>query len=125
MITGYETKWIRMPGRPMDMDWVRDIDKQCRDFGMPHFFKQYFDDGGNFREDGLEWSRRESNPLPLHCERSALPNELRPLAWCAKLDAGCHFRMGGIARLGRHRMAPLSGFEADTALVGGFLLVPT
>ena len=24
------------------------------------------------------WSRRESNPLPPHCERGALPNELRP-----------------------------------------------
>jgi hypothetical protein len=26
-----------------------------------------------------DWSRRGSNPQPLHCERSALPIELRPL----------------------------------------------
>lgn len=25
------------------------------------------------------WRRRDSNPRPLHCERSALPTELRPL----------------------------------------------
>ena len=28
---------------------------------------------------GLEWSRRDSNPRPSHCERDALPAELRPL----------------------------------------------
>ena len=32
--------------------------------------------------DSPEWSRRGSNPLPLHCERSALPNELRPRFDC-------------------------------------------
>ena len=32
---------------------------------------------GNF-QPACGWSRRESNPLPPHCERGALPNELRP-----------------------------------------------
>ena len=27
---------------------------------------------------GQKWSERESNPRPLHCERSALPTELPP-----------------------------------------------
>ncbi len=53
MITGCETKWIKTEGRPMDLDWVRDIDQQCRDYDVPHFFKQYFDDLGKYREDGL------------------------------------------------------------------------
>src|SRR3712207_6356103 len=29
-----------------------------------------------------QWSGRESNPRPLHCERSALPTELPPRSWC-------------------------------------------
>jgi hypothetical protein len=33
--------------------------------------------------------------------------------------------MRGIARLGRHRKPWLSGFEADTAFVGGLLFVST
>ncbi len=28
----------------------------------------------------LKWSERDSNPRPLHCERSALPTELPPLS---------------------------------------------
>src|SRR5688572_22908207 len=31
-----------------------------------------------FGEIYNEWSGRESNPRPLHCERSALPTELPP-----------------------------------------------
>ena len=37
------------------------------------------------RVDTVQWRRRESNPRPLHCERSALPTELRPRM------CGCHF----------------------------------
>ncbi len=34
----------------------------------------------DYSEQGfIQWRRRESNPRPLHCERSALPTELRPL----------------------------------------------
>ena len=33
--------------RIMDLDWVRDIDHQCKKAGIPHFFKQaYVDDHG-------------------------------------------------------------------------------
>ncbi len=33
----------------MDIDWVRDIDRQCKEAGVPHFFKQAYkqDEAGN------------------------------------------------------------------------------
>jgi len=55
--------------RLMDLDWVREIDAQCKSAGVPHFFKQYYiDDNGLPSEDGKldsvlqqEWPRsRES-----------------------------------------------------------------
>ncbi len=40
--------------RLMDLDWIRDIDEQCRRAGVPHFFKQYYlDDNGTPKEDGI------------------------------------------------------------------------
>jgi protein gp37 len=40
--------------RLMDMDWVRDIDQQCRDAGVAHFFKQrYIANKGVPVHDGL------------------------------------------------------------------------
>jgi protein gp37 len=40
--------------RLMDMDWVRDIDRQCIAAGVAHFFKQYYvDDAGVPSEDGM------------------------------------------------------------------------
>jgi protein gp37 len=30
----------------MDLDWVRDIDRQCLEAGVPHFFKQAYVGGG-------------------------------------------------------------------------------
>jgi len=27
----------------MDLDWVRDLDRQCREVAVPHFFKQAYD----------------------------------------------------------------------------------
>lgn len=38
--------------RAMELDWVRDIDKQCRDAGIAHFFKQRYD-GTRLETDGL------------------------------------------------------------------------
>jgi len=38
--------------RPMDIDWVRDIDRQCRDAGVAHFFKQRYE-GTKITFDGL------------------------------------------------------------------------
>src|SRR5262245_16744613 len=35
--------------------------------------------GGVKKLNQNKWSERESNPRPLHCERSALPTELPPL----------------------------------------------
>jgi protein gp37 len=40
--------------RLMDLAWVRDIDQQCQEAGIAHFFKQYYaDDSGVPLEDGL------------------------------------------------------------------------
>jgi protein gp37 len=42
IITGCE-KAAKAIRRPMERDWVRDIDKQCKAFGIPHYFKQYYE----------------------------------------------------------------------------------
>lgn len=53
VITGCEQA-AKGKRRPMDFDWVRDLDRQCREFGKPHFFKQYYkDDSGWPLTDGL------------------------------------------------------------------------
>ena len=40
--------------RVMDLDWVRDIDAQCREFDVRHFFKQYYaNESGIPVEDGI------------------------------------------------------------------------
>ena len=40
--------------RIMDLDWVRDVDSQCRAAGVAHFFKQYYvDDSGLPAEHGV------------------------------------------------------------------------
>lgn len=64
VITGCEQakKGVR---RLMDLDWVRGVDEQCNKAGVPHFFKQYYqEDKGVPREDGIldgklaqEWPR--------------------------------------------------------------------
>lgn len=65
VITGCERarKGLR---RVMDLDWVRDIDQQCRKAGIAHFFKQYYqNDSGIPCEDGmLDKVRRQSWPKP-------------------------------------------------------------
>lgn len=39
--------------RIMSLDWVRDVDQQCKAARIPHFFKQYYlNDEGVPREDG-------------------------------------------------------------------------
>ena len=42
IITGCEQAGIGKR-RPMELDWVRDIDRQCRDSGISHFFKQRYE----------------------------------------------------------------------------------
>jgi protein gp37 len=41
VITGAE-RAAKEKRRAMDIDWVRDIDCQCKDAGVPHFFKQAY-----------------------------------------------------------------------------------
>ncbi len=51
--------------RLMELDWVRDIDDQCRRAKVPHFFKQYYkNDSGIPCEDGyLDDLVRQSWPM--------------------------------------------------------------
>lgn len=51
IITGCETAAKRKLRR-MELDWVRDIDQQCKEFSVAHFFKQYWADG-SLCEDGV------------------------------------------------------------------------
>src|SRR5262249_47829558 len=51
IITGCEQAGVGKR-RPMDLDWVRDIDRQCREAGIAHFFKQRYD-GSRIVTDGL------------------------------------------------------------------------
>lgn len=50
--------------RLMDIAWVRDIDRQCREAGIAHFFKQrYIDNKGVPVEDGLlDGRKRQAFP---------------------------------------------------------------
>lgn len=61
VITGGESG----PGhRDFDIDWVRDIDRQCQGFGVAHFFKQV---GGLHHDDGgclLDGYERKQFPTP-------------------------------------------------------------
>lgn len=52
--------------RPMESDWVREVDRQCREAGVAHFFKQYYvNDSGVPREDGiLDNIQRQEWPSP-------------------------------------------------------------
>jgi protein gp37 len=61
VITGGESGPKR---RAFDIDWVRDIDRQCQGFGVAHFFKQV---GGLHPEDGgclLDGYEVKQFPMP-------------------------------------------------------------
>lgn len=51
IITGCEQAGLGKR-REMDIGWVRDIDQQCRDAGIAHFFKQRYE-GTHIVHDGL------------------------------------------------------------------------
>ena len=51
IITGCESAG-KDKRRPMDLDWVRAIDGQCREAGIPHFFKQRYE-GNQLVYDGV------------------------------------------------------------------------
>jgi protein gp37 len=51
VITGCEQA-AKTKRRPMKIDWVRDIDAQCREAGIAHFFKQRYE-GTQITDDGL------------------------------------------------------------------------
>ncbi len=46
IITGCESA-AKDNRRPMDIDWVRDINRQCKEAGVKHFFKQDYVEGKN------------------------------------------------------------------------------
>ncbi|MFO0966136.1 MAG: DUF5131 family protein [Gemmataceae bacterium] len=74
IITGCE-RAAKGTRRIMDIDWVRDIDRQCRDAGVAHFFKQaYVDERGVPCEEPLldgkvvqEFPARRHQPQELSC----------------------------------------------------------
>ena len=46
--------------------WIRDIDEQCREFGVPHYFKQYYNDRGTglpIEDDLLDGIARQDFPV--------------------------------------------------------------
>ena len=51
IITGCEQA-SKEKRRPMDIAWVRDIDQQCREADVAHFFKQYYN-GPQLLHDGM------------------------------------------------------------------------
>lgn len=51
IITGCEQA-AKTKRRAMDLDWLRDIDAQCREAGIAHFFKQRYE-GTQITDDGL------------------------------------------------------------------------
>ena len=61
IITGCE-RAHREKRREMDIDWVRDIDRQCRKARVAHFFKQRYE-GTQISEDGiLDGVKRQAWP---------------------------------------------------------------
>jgi protein gp37 len=72
VITGCE-RAAKGQRRVMDIEWVRDIDEQCRAAGVAHFFKQYYiNDSGVPCEDGmLDDVQRQDWPMtPVSAIRS-------------------------------------------------------
>jgi protein gp37 len=51
VITGCEQAGVGKR-RELDLNWVRDIDQQCRNAGIAHFFKQRYE-AGHITHDGL------------------------------------------------------------------------
>lgn len=69
IITGCE-QTSKDKRRKMDIDWVRDIDQQCREAGVAHYFKQYY-----AVENGEEVGRPLTDGLLDGEKRQAWPNE--------------------------------------------------
>lgn len=63
MITGCEQAG-KPKRRPMEIDWVRDIDRQCRALGIPHFFKQRYENGRITHDGLLDGEVRQAWPAP-------------------------------------------------------------
>lgn len=62
VITGCERAGVDKR-REMNLDWVRDIDRQCRKAKVAHFFKQRYE-GSQISEDGmLDGKRRQQWPV--------------------------------------------------------------
>jgi protein gp37 len=62
MITGAESG-AKDKRRAMDVGWVRDIDRQCREAGVIHFYKQYFRDDELIYDGMLDGEKRQAWPI--------------------------------------------------------------
>lgn len=72
IITGCENA-ARQKRRLMNLDWVRDIDRQCQRAGIAHFFKQRYSSTKLVHDGLLDGSPRQEIPSPLDVEGSCLP----------------------------------------------------
>lgn len=63
VITGCE-KAGKGKRRPMALEWVRDIDRQCRAAGIAHFFKQRYEGTGIVTDGLLDGAVRQEWPTP-------------------------------------------------------------
>lgn len=66
IITGCE-RAAKGKRRPMDIDWVRDVDRQCQEAGVAHYFKQAYADekGVPSEEPLLDGQVTQRFPLPM------------------------------------------------------------
>jgi protein gp37 len=95
--------------RPMERDWVRSIQRQCRERRVPFFFKQW--GGTRKRKNGRlldgrtydEMPQRQAEPIPLKEQRRRMADALEPIArlWQVKEQLGRLFSLAA-----RHRGLP-------------------
>ena len=65
IITGCEQAGVGKR-RPMDLDWVRDIDAQCKASGVAHFFKQRYEGKRIVFDSLLDGVVQRDWPSPVH-----------------------------------------------------------
>src|SRR5262245_21863280 len=64
VITGCE-RAAKGKRQVMDLDWVRDVDRQCKEAGVKHFFKQAYELVGG-REKGVPCEKPELDGEAVH-----------------------------------------------------------
>jgi protein gp37 len=78
IITGCE-RAAKGERRLLDLDWVRDIDRQCKEAGVPHFFKQAYQDDKGVPCETPPLDGKVVQDIPVPGRRVALTVLRRPL----------------------------------------------